>query len=131
MPHKFWDEAVATAAFLINRLDTSILKQNSPYEVLFESSPDFKFLRVFGCLCYPHLRAYATQKLDARSERCVFLGNSSMHLGYRCLSLETGKIYISPHVVFHEEIFPFLQTSHLFSKRREGYSSIYTNWYDK
>ena len=71
MPKKFWDEAVATAAFLISKLDTSILKHRSPYEVPFLSSLDFKFLRVFGCLCYPHLRAYATHKLDAHYERCV------------------------------------------------------------
>ena len=39
-----------------------------------------------------------------------------MHLRYRCLSLEIGKIYISQHVVFHEEIFPLFQTSHIFSQ---------------
>ena len=46
-------------------------------------------------------------KLDSRSKKCVFLGYSHMHLGYRCLSLITGKLYISRDVIFKENIFPF------------------------
>jgi len=37
----------------------------------------------------------------------VFLGYSSSHLGYRCLDLESHRIYVSRHVRFHETVFPF------------------------
>jgi hypothetical protein len=37
----------------------------------------------------------------------VFLGYSSSHLGYRCLDLESGRVYVSRHVRFHEHVFPF------------------------
>jgi hypothetical protein len=37
----------------------------------------------------------------------VFLGYSSSHLGYRCLDLESGRVYVSRHVRFHECVFPF------------------------
>ena len=53
-------------------------------------------------------------KLDSRSEKCVFLGYSHMHLGYRCLSLITCKLYISRDVIFKENIFHF-SNSILFS----------------
>ena len=35
LPHKFWDEAVSTAAFLINRIPTPLLQNKSPYQVLY------------------------------------------------------------------------------------------------
>ena len=103
---KFWDEAVSTAAFLINRMTTPLLHNKSPYEVIFNILPDYKLLQTFGCLCYPHLRPYSLHKLNTRSEKCIFLGYSSIHLGYRCLSLSSNKLFISRDVIFEESIFP-------------------------
>ena len=85
LPEKFWDEVVSTSTFLINRMTTPILQHKSPYEVLFNIKPDYNLLRTFGCLFYPYLRSYSPQKLSARSEQCIFLGYSSIHIGYRCL----------------------------------------------
>ena len=111
LQEKFWDEAVSTAAFLINRMTTPLLHNKSPYEVIFNILPDYKLLRTFGCLCYPHLRPYSLYKLNTRSERCIFLGYSSIHLGYRCLSLSSNKLFISRDVIFEESIFPYSHSS--------------------
>jgi hypothetical protein len=62
---------------------------------------------VFGCPCWPHIRPYNTCKLEFRSKRCVFLGYSSCHKGYKCLDVATGQVYICRDVVFDENIFPF------------------------
>ena len=43
----------------------------------------------------------------------MFLGYSSSHLGYRCLDLSCKCIYISCHVRFHEQVFPFLESTHI------------------
>ena len=88
-------------------MTTPLLKYKSPYELLYKELPDHHFLRTFGCLFYPHLRAYIKNKLDSRFENCVFLGYSHMHLDYRCLSLIIGNLYISGDVIFKENIFPF------------------------
>jgi hypothetical protein len=45
MPLKFWDEAFATAAYLINRTPTKILDYSTPLEHLFKQSPDYNFLK--------------------------------------------------------------------------------------
>jgi hypothetical protein len=37
----------------------------------------------------------------------VFLGYSSHHKGYKCFHPETGRIFVSRDVIFHEEVFPF------------------------
>ena len=110
LPEKFWDEAVSTSTFLINRMTTPILQHKSPYEVLFNIKPDYNLLRTFGCLCYPYLRPYSPHKLSARSEQCIFLGYSSFHIGYRCLSLSTNRLYISRNVIFEESIYPYSPT---------------------
>ena len=107
LPLTYGVEAFNTSTYLINRLPTPILKQNNPYTKLFNVAPDYTFLRVFGCACYPLLRPYNSHKLEFRSKKCVFLGYSSNHHGYRCLDLDSNKVYTSRHVVFDELSFPF------------------------
>ena len=111
MPHKFWDEAACTAVYLINRMPTPLLKFKSPYQLLFNQDPDYSFLRTFGCMCYPYLRPYAATKLDSRSECCTFLGYSAFHRGYRCISMTSGRLYISRDVIFSEIVYPFATKS--------------------
>jgi hypothetical protein len=68
---------------------------------------------VFSCACYPNLSTKAAHKLAPQSTRCVFLGYSADHKGYRCLDLTTNTIVISQHVVFYEADFPFSVSPHL------------------
>jgi hypothetical protein len=109
MSLKFWDEAFSTATYLINRLPSRVINFVSPFEKLFGTQPDYTWLKVFGCACWPHLRPYNTRKLEFKSKKCVFLGYSSSHKGYICLDPSTGRVYISRDVVFDEIIFPFSQ----------------------
>jgi hypothetical protein len=107
MPLKFWDEAFLTAVFLINRLPTRVLGNDTPFDLLYKKSPDYSFLRTFGCTMWPNLRPYNSRKLDFRSKRCVFLGYNNLHKGFKCLDPSSGRVYISRDVVFDETIFPF------------------------
>jgi hypothetical protein len=47
LPLKFWDDAFSTACYLINCMPTSILKNLSPFEIMFKCSPDYTFLHTF------------------------------------------------------------------------------------
>ena len=91
-------------------MTTPILQHKSPYEVRFNIKLDYNLLRTFGCLCYPYLRPYSSHKLSSRSEQCIFLGYSSIHIGYRCLSLSTNRLYISWNVIFEESIYSYSHT---------------------
>lgn len=107
MPLKFWDEAFTTAVYLINRLPSKVIQSQTPLERLFSITPDYSFLRIFGCAVWPNLRPFNKHKLQFRSTRCAFIGYSPLHKGYKCLDISTGRVYISRDVVFDESIFPF------------------------
>jgi hypothetical protein len=51
VPFQFWDDAFDTASYLINRLPSSINPSKSPFEILFQKSPNYNILKVFGCKC--------------------------------------------------------------------------------
>nr|KYP51497.1 Retrovirus-related Pol polyprotein from transposon TNT 1-94 [Cajanus cajan] len=106
LPLKFWDHAFLTATYLINRLPSSSVGFQSPYKLIHNKDPDYAFLKVFGCSCFPLLRPYNQHKIQPRSEECLFLGYSPSHKGYKCLS-RSGRIYISKDVIFNEGRFPY------------------------
>jgi histone deacetylase 1/2 len=106
LPLTFWDYAFPTAVYLINRLPSSSINFQTPYFMLFKQHPDYHFLKVFGCACFPLLRPYNKHKLEFRSQECLFLGYSPSHKGYRCLS-PSGRLYVSKDVLFNENRFPY------------------------
>ena len=75
--------------------------------MLYNRIPDFSFLYVFGCACWPNLRPYNKHKLDFRSNSCIFIGYSVNHHGYKCLDLSISSVYVSCHVIFDENMFPY------------------------
>ena len=108
LPHNLWVEALFTANFLSNLLPTSVHDHNTtPFQKLNGVALIYTALRVFGCACYPYLRPYAHNKFDPKSLLCVFLGYTEKYKGYRCLHPPTGRVYLSRHVLFDEERFPY------------------------
>jgi hypothetical protein len=82
LPPKYWVDSFLTSIFLINRLPSPVIHNESPCSKLFKKQPDYTFLRAFGCLCYPLLQPYAHNKLSFRSKPCIFLGYGSNQRGY-------------------------------------------------
>jgi histone deacetylase 1/2 len=95
MPLKFWDEAFLAAVFLINRLPSRVINNETPFLRIYSKHPDYSFIKTFGCACWPNMRPYNTRKLEFRSKKCVFLGYSYKHKGYKCLDPSVGRIYMS------------------------------------
>ncbi|KAJ4808040.1 Retroelement pol polyprotein-like [Rhynchospora pubera] len=108
LPINFWGECVLAAAYLINRTPTHILDNKTPYEMLFGKEPSYSNVRVFGCLCYI-LQKPSSDKFDARSRKCIFVGYPFGKKGWRVYDLETGDFIVSRDVVFCENEFPFGQ----------------------
>jgi hypothetical protein len=113
LPGRYWAEGLHTAVYLLNRLPTKTISAACPHVALFGSAPSYEHLRVFGCACYPNIAITAPHKLAPRSTRCVFLGYSTDHKGYRCHDLSTNRLTVSRHVVFDEESFPLAASPNL------------------
>jgi transposase InsO family protein len=113
LPTLFWADAFLHSAYIINRLPTPLLSNESPYSKLFHRPPNYSLFRIFGCAAYPLLRPYLPHKLSFRSKQCIFLGFSPHHKGYRCLDPVTNHVYLSRNVVFDETLFPVQQRSSL------------------
>jgi hypothetical protein len=109
LPMSHWHYAVSTAAHVINRLPTPNLSYKSPWEVLFNTSPDLTHLRAFGCQCFPLLTPYTAHKLYPKTTPCVFLGYPTNSKGYLCFDPIAHRLYTSRHVLFNESVFPGLK----------------------
>lgn len=106
IPTHFCDDIFASIVYLINRLPSSS-HSRSPFTLLFDKDLDYSLLRVLGCACFPLTCPYNSHKLQNRSTTCAFLGYVLNQKGYKCLDLETNRTYVSRHVRFDENCFPF------------------------
>lgn len=51
----FWIELLPMTVHLLNLVPTKVLTFRTPFEVLYNTKPNYEHLRVFGCLCYLNL----------------------------------------------------------------------------
>ncbi|KAL4030263.1 hypothetical protein IC575_008499 [Cucumis melo] len=111
VPLEFWPYAFSIAVFLINRMSSSSLKMLSPFEMLFGYTRDLHHLKVFGCACYPLLKPYTKHKLEPKTTQHVFIGYPHNFKGYICYNPLTKQTIVSRHVIFHETIFPYANST--------------------
>ncbi|KAL6328660.1 hypothetical protein AAG906_003345 [Vitis piasezkii] len=94
----------------LNAFKQTMVKSSLPspgFYLFMKDLPDYFHFKVFGCLCYPHLRHLNTNKFHPRFTPCTFLSYATSHKGYLCLNPTIGRLYISRHVVFAKTTFPF------------------------
>ena len=62
IPNYLWGEAIRHAIYIINRVATKVLIHQTPYEIYKGRKPNFKHLRVFGCIGYAKADTPNTKK---------------------------------------------------------------------
>ena len=103
MPNELCGEAVRHATYLINRIATRSLIEQTPYEALRSKRPSISHIRVFGCICYARTEKAGRKKLDDRSRILVHLGTEPGSKAYRLLDPSSSKIIVSRDVYFDEK----------------------------
>lgn len=116
VPKRFWGEAVLTAAYLINRMPSRVLKFKTPHNLFTQFFPHSQTisnnlpLKIFGCTAFVHIYDHHRTKLDPRSHKCLFIGYSSRKKGYKCYCPTNHKIYETRDVTFFENTAYFSNT---------------------
>ena len=102
LPHKFWAEAISTAAYFRNRSPTSAVEGTTPRQAWYGQKPRVEHLRIFGCAAYVHVPKDERGKLDSKTKKCVLLGYGSVQKGYQVYDHLTQKVFYSRNVKFDE-----------------------------
>ncbi|KAG7556107.1 Integrase catalytic core [Arabidopsis suecica] len=103
VPNYLWGEAVRHATYIINRVSTRTLINQTPYEAFKKRKPNIEHLRIFGCIGYAKSEAVNLKKLDDRSRMLVHLGTEPGSKAYRLFDPTKQKIIVSRDVVFNED----------------------------
>ena len=63
-----------------------------PFELWYGHSPNVKHFKVFGSKCYI-LKDSRNGKFDAKSDKGIFLGYSTISKVYKCLNTNTKELW--------------------------------------
>ena len=102
VPAPFWGEAALHVVHAINRIPSPIIHNQTPYERLFGSPPDYHHLCSFGSACFVLLQPHKHNKLKPQSRFCCFLSYGETQKGYRRYDPVSHRLRVSRNVVFWE-----------------------------
>src|SRR3954466_3114301 len=100
LPQSFWGYALETAAFTLNRAPSKSV-ETTPYELWFGKKPKLSFLKVWVCDAY--VKKLQPEKLEPKSEKCVFIGYPKETVGYTFYLRSEGKIFVAKNGSFLEK----------------------------
>nr|GEV70618.1 ribonuclease H-like domain-containing protein [Tanacetum cinerariifolium] len=104
IPPSYWVETLNMDAHLLNILPFIAINNEIPFTKLYNQTPTYEHLRIFGCLCYPHVDV--SHKLEPRFTSCIFLGYPANHRGYRSYDFLLPPIQTTTNVLTTK---PFVQ----------------------
>ena len=102
LPLSFWGYALETAAFTLNRAPSKSV-ETTPYELWFGKRPNLSFLKIWGCDAY--VKKLQPNKLESKSDKCVFVGYPKETIGYSFYNKTEGKVFVAKTGVFLEKEF--------------------------
>jgi hypothetical protein len=124
LPRHLWNEALATAVYITNRVPTSVplyndrrpggstlnldiqpSQYNTPYSAWTNSPQDLAHIKKFGSIGWMHLHGSAKpiHKLDARAKKVHLVGYVGNHI-YRVWDPDSNTVHVTSDVTFDEHI---------------------------
>ncbi|KAI4320118.1 hypothetical protein MLD38_033629 [Melastoma candidum] len=102
LPLSFWGYALETAAYMLNRVPTKSVDK-TPYELWFGKKPNLSYLKIWGCDAY--VKNENSDKLAARSTKCMFVGYPKKTKGYYFYLPSEHKVIVARYATFLEREF--------------------------
>jgi len=78
-----WTEAVAIAVYLTNQSSTRANNGQIPETKYSSKITNISNLQIFGCITYVHVPKEQCQKLDSKTQMCLFLGYDNETKAYK------------------------------------------------
>ena len=75
-----------------------------PEEAWTSKKVSYYFLKTFVCEAFSHIDSKNRTKLEAKSNKCVFVGYEINEFGYRIWDFENHKIVRNRDVIFNEKV---------------------------
>ena len=85
------------------------------YELWFGKKPKLSFLKVWGWDAY--VKKFQPDKLEPKSEKCVFIGYPKETIGYTFYHRSEGKIFVAKNGTFLEKELMLLEAMSVFPQR--------------
>lgn len=102
VPQEFWPEAVLWSVHVLNRCPTYDLRNKTPKEAWSGKKSFVDYFRIFGCIAFAEVPYKLRNKLDDRSVKNIFLGQSDKSKAYKLYNPATPKVTKSRDAVFDE-----------------------------
>ncbi|KAK1570844.1 hypothetical protein Q3G72_007904 [Acer saccharum] len=99
LPISFWGYALQTAIYILNDVPSKSVPK-TPHELWTGRKPSLQHLRIFGCPA--HVLKGKTEKMESRSETCIFVGYPKETKGYYFYSPSDLKVFVSTNAKFLE-----------------------------
>jgi len=101
-PFHFWEDDVDTVVYLIKKLPSISLDGIIP-EAWIGKKVKYSLLKTFGCEAFVHIDKENRTKLEAKSNKCTFIGYTVNYFGYHLWDYENHKIIKSIYVIFNDK----------------------------
>lgn len=99
--------------YWINRTPSELLENTTPYQKLYKEEPQYNLFHNFGCLAFDSTLTAHRTKFKPCAKYYIFIGYPPSMKAYKLLDLTTREVFVSSDV-FHENVFPFINTTHPF-----------------
>ena len=102
LPKSFWGYALETFVYILN-IVLSKSVEVTPYDIWTNKKPYLSHMKVWGSLAY--VKWTMSNKLEAKSDRCLFIGYPKETIGYHFYNTLDQKEFVSKHAVSMEKEF--------------------------
>ena len=99
LPTTFWGYALQTAVYILNVVPSKSVPK-TPLELWNGRKPSLRHFRIWGCPA--HVLKGKTEKLESRSELCLFVGYPKETRGGLFYSPSEKKVFVSTNATFLE-----------------------------